>query len=235
MKHLLKIPQKKTKCSVSYLEKPLKLIINDIKIKKIIGSNNIHCEIPIKNNEDVIEEIKEIDAISYNTLLENPEWYSEIIDNIDNFYNTSYSNDISIINLLFNDKTSCYMNGNNKDLEEIIEIISNKNKNEMTNINMEISFLGLFIYNNQIINKWIIKLIDIEELEDDQNDWNKDEIENDWDNEIINYEEAVLNKIEYYKESMITAKKMLEEIKKEENFNIWEKKILKLKKIILKI
>jgi hypothetical protein len=234
MKHLLKIPQKKTKCSVSYLEKPLKLIINDIKVKKFIGSNNIHCEIPIKNNEDIIEEIKEIDATSYNTLLENPEWYSEIIDNVDNFYNTSYSNDISTINLLFNDKTSCYMNGYNKDLEEIISIISNKNRNEM-NINMEISFLGLFIYDNQIVNKWIIKLIDIEELEDDQNDWNKDEIENDWDNEIINYEEAVLNKIEYYKESMVNAKKLLEEIKKEENFNIWEKKILKLKKIILKI
>ena len=57
MKHLLKIPQKKTKCSVSYLEKPLKLIINDIKVKKFIGSNNIHCEIPIKNNEDMRTEI----------------------------------------------------------------------------------------------------------------------------------------------------------------------------------
>jgi len=236
MKHLLKIPQKKTKCSVSYLEKPLKLIINDIKIKNFIGANNIHCQIPIKNNEDIIERIKEIDSISYNTLLENSEWYSDTIDNLDNYYNTSYSNDISTMNLLFNDKTSCYMNGYNKDLEEIIGILTNKNrKQNEININMEISFLGLFIYDNQIINKWIIKLIDIEELEDDQNDWNKEEIENDWDNEIINYEETVLNKIEFYKESLINAKKILEEIKKEENFNIWEKKILKLKKIILKI
>ena len=89
MKHLLKIPQKKTKCSVSYLEKPLKLIINDIKIKNFIGSNNIYCEIPIKNNEETIEKIMEIDTVSYNTLLENSEWYSNTIDNLDNFYNTS--------------------------------------------------------------------------------------------------------------------------------------------------
>jgi hypothetical protein len=68
-----------------------------------------------------------------------------------------------------------------------------------------------------------------------EEDYIEDYQENDWDNEIINYEEAVLNKIEYYKESIVNAKKLLEEIKKEENFNIWEKKILKLKKIILKI
>ena len=55
MKHLLKIPQKKTKCFVSYLEKPLKLVINDIKIKNFIGVNNISCQIPIKGNEDEIK------------------------------------------------------------------------------------------------------------------------------------------------------------------------------------
>lgn len=233
MKHLLKIPQKKTKCFVSYLEKPLKLVINDIKIKNFIGVNNISCQIPIKGNEDEIKTLNEIDNVSYKTLIDNPEWTSS--SNIDNIYNYSYSNDISAINLLFNDKTSCYMNGNNKDLEEIVEIMRNNRKLREININMEINFLGLFIYENSIINKWIIKVIDIEELDDDLSDWNREEIEKDWENEILTYEEDIINKIETYKQSLINVKELYNEIKKEDNYNNWEKKILKLKKNILKI
>jgi|LauGreDrversion4_2_1035121.scaffolds.fasta_scaffold381921_1 hypothetical protein len=233
MKHLLKIPQKKTKCFVSYLEKPLKLVINDIKIKNFIGVNNISCQIPIKGNEDEIKTLNEIDNVSYKTLIDNPEWTSS--SNIDNIYNYSYSNDISAINLLFNDKTSCYMNGNNKDLEEIVEIMRNNRKLREININMEINFLGLFIYENSIINKWIIKIIDIEELDDDLSDWNREEIEKDWENEILTYEEDIINKIETYKQSLINVKELYNEIKKEDNYNNWEKKILKLKKNILKI
>ncbi len=233
MKHLLKIPQKKTKCLVSYLEKPLKLVINDIKIKNFIGVNNIHCQIPLKSNEDTIKLLEEMDNVSYNSLINNPEWSNNQI--IDNVYNYSYSSDITSINLLFNEKTSCYMNGNNKDLEEIIEILRDNRKLREININVEINFLGLFIYDNAIINKWIIKVIDIEELGDDINDWDKDEIEMDWENEVILYEENIMNKIELYKQSLENAKKLLQEIKQEENYNNWEKKILKLKKFILKI
>ena len=144
MKHSLKIPQKKTKCLVSYLEKPLKLIINDVKIKNFIGVNNIHCEIPVKSNEDAINFIEIIDNLSCDTLLENPSWSDNQI--IENVYNYSYSGDLSTINLLFNDKTSCYMDGNNKELGEMIEILRDNKKLREININMEINFLGLFIY-----------------------------------------------------------------------------------------
>jgi hypothetical protein len=233
MKHSLKIPQKKTKCLVSYLEKPLKLIINDVKIKNFIGVNNIHCEIPVKSNEDAINFIETIDNLSYDTLLENPSWSDNQI--IDNVYNYSYSGDLSTINLLFNDKTSCYMDGNNKELGEMIEILRDNKKLREININMEINFLGLFIYDNAIINKWIIKVINVEELDDDLNDWDRDEIEDDWQQELILYEENVMNKIELYKQSLYNAKKILEDIKTEENYNNWEKKILKLKNYILKI
>jgi hypothetical protein len=233
MKHSLKIPQKKTKCLVSYLEKPLKLIINDIKIKNFIGINNIHCEIPIGSNEDTIDLLEIMDNIAYTTLLENPEWSNNQI--IDNVYNYSYSSDLSTINLLFNDKTSCYMDGNNKQLEEILEILRDNTKLREININMEINFLGLFIYDNAIINKWIIKIINIEELDDNLNDWDREEIEDDWQHELVLYEETIMNKIELYKQSLNNAKKLLEDIKNEENYNNWEKKILKLKNYILKI
>jgi hypothetical protein len=100
---------------------------------------------------------------------------------------------------------------------------------------MEISFLGLFIYDHLIINKWVIKNIDIEDLSDDMDDWNRNEIEEDWHNEITKYENDIQNKIEYYNNALSNAKNLLEEIKEESCFNNWEKKIYKLKKYILKL
>jgi hypothetical protein len=127
------------------------------------------------------------------------------------------------------------MDGNNKELGEMIEILRDNKKLREININMEINFLGLFIYDNAIINKWIIKVINVEELDDDLNDWDRHEIEDDWQQELILYEENVMNKIELYKQSLYNAKNILEDIKTEENYNNWEKKILKLKNYILKI
>ena len=139
-------------------------------------------------------------------------------------YNYSYVNDISSITLLLNNKTECYYNGIDKDLEEIIDILKDTKKLRDYNINVEISFLGLFIYDNMIINKWVVKVINIEELLDDFADWNKEEIETDWENEIENYENNMNEKIEFYKNSLYNAKILLEEIKNETNFNIWDKK-----------
>jgi hypothetical protein len=235
MKHLLKFPQKKTKCYVSYLEKPFKIQLNELKILNIFNNGfNIECQLPLNSNEQSIALIEELDDISLNTLKENPEWFEEEI-NIDNVYTYSYINDISTITLLLNNKTECYYNGIDKNLEDVIEILKNTKKLKDYNINVEISFLGLFIYDNMIINKWIIKVINIEELMDDFSDWNKIDIETDWENEIINYENNINEKIEFYYKSLETAKILLEEIKNETNFNIWDKKILKLKKQIIKI
>lgn len=235
MKHLLKFPQKKTKCYVSYLEKPFKIQLNELKILNIFNNGfNIECQLPLNINEQSIAIIEELDDISLNTLKENPEWFEEEI-NIDNVYTYSYINDISTITLLLNNKTECYYNGIDKNLEDVIEILKNTKKLKDYNINVEISFLGLFIYDNMIINKWIIKVINIEELMDDFSDWNKIDIETDWENEIINYENNINEKIEFYYKSLETAKILLEEIKNETNFNIWDKKILKLKKQIIKI
>ena len=86
-----------------------------------------------------------------------------------------------------------------------------------------------------IINKWIVKTLNIEELMEDFSDWNKIDIETDWENEINNYENEINEKIQLYNKSLINAKILLEEIKAETVFNIWDKKILKLKKQIIKI
>jgi hypothetical protein len=231
MKHLLKIPQKKAKCYVSYLDKPIKIILNEIKIKNFIGNNIIECYIPIENNN--ISIIEDIDNNSFNTLKENPDWIET--GNIDNIYTYSYSKDISSLNVLFNNKTECFINGIERDLEDTIELLRDTKKIREFNVKMEISFLGLFIYDHLIINKWVIKNIDIEDLNDDDDDWNRNEIEEDWNNEIKRYEIDIYNKIDYYNNSIANAKNLLEEIKEETCFNNWEKKINKLKKYILKL
>ena len=236
MKHLLKNPQKKSKCYVSYLEKPFKIGLNEIKINNFFNNGyNIECYLPSNINEQSIKIIEELDNLSLTTLNEHPEWFEDPEINIENIYNYSYVNDISSITLLLNSKTECCYNGIDKDLEEIIDILKDTKKLRDYSINVEISFLGLFIYDNMIINKWIVKVINIEELIDDFADWNKEEIETDWENEIENYENNMNEKIEFYKNSLYNAKILLEEIKNETNFNIWDKKILKLKKQIIKI
>jgi hypothetical protein len=239
MKHLLKNPQKKSKCYVSYLDKPLKISLNEIKIKKIIGNgiNNgisIECQLNESINEQSIKIIEDMDNLSLETLKNSPEWFEDEII-IDNLYTNSLNNEISSINLLFNNKTDCYFNGVTKDLSDILEIIHDGKNLKEYYINVEIGFLGLFIYNHAIMNKWIIKVINIEEIIEDFIDWNKTEIESDWHDEISNFEEEISKKIELYNNSLNTAKTLLEEIKLETNFNIWDKKILKLKKYILKI
>jgi hypothetical protein len=236
MKHLLKNPQKKSKCYVSYLEKPFKIGLNEIKINNFFNNGyNIECYLPSNINEQSIKIIEELDNLSLTTLNEHPEWFEDPEINIENIYNYSYVNDISSITLLLNNKTECFYNGIDKDLEEIIDILKDTKKLRDYSINVEISFLGLFIYDNMIINKWVVKVINIEELIDDFADWNKEEIETDWENEIENYENTMNEKIEFYKNSLYNAKILLEEIKNETNFNIWDKKILKLKKQIIKI
>jgi hypothetical protein len=232
MKHLLKIPQQKTNHSVSYLEAPLKLELNDIKVKNVLN-HLIECHIPIKVNESSIDKIKEIDELSFDTLMNNPDWLNKDQDLETSYYN-SYSDDISHMYLFVNNKTNCSFDGNEKDINEILTILK-KNKLNDYNITVDITFFGLFIQPNKIANKWLIKNLNIEEFYDNKTDWNKDEIEEDWEEEVQNYENEINEKIKTYLKNVNDAKLLFEEIKNEQNISIWEKKILRLKKYILKL
>ena len=136
--------------------------------------------------------------------------------------------------LFINNKTNCSFNGNDKDVTEILSILKN-NKSKDYNITVDITFFGLFIQSNKIGNKWLIKNISVDEVFDNKTDWNKEEIEDDWEEEVQNYEIEMNEKIKTYLTNINEAKILLEEIKKEQNINTWEKKILKLKKYILKL
>lgn len=237
MKHLLKKPQKRNNNYVSNFEKPLnKIRLNDIKIIQI--NKGIECHIPLNSNEKAIEFIEEIDKISFETLKENPEWYLEINDkiNLDLFYNYSYFNDLSNINLGLNSKSRYIYNDKEEDFNDLINFLNDNNNYLNYNISVDIAFLGLYITEGDcsIINKWLIKTIYIDEIIDNL-DWNKREIEEEWREELENYKIAIKEKIENYQQSLIEAEKLYEEIENENNINIWNKKILKFKKYILKL
>ena len=237
MKHLLKKPQKRNNNYVSTFEKPLsKIRLNDIKIINI--KEGLECHIPIINNEKSIEFIEEIDKISYETLKQNPEWLDNdnVNDNvnIDLKYSYSYLNDLNNIVLSLNSKTRFINGDQEEDFNDLIRFLNDNNNYLNYNIHVDIAFLGLYIYEDVIINRWIIKTIYIDELIDNL-DWNKKEIEEDWKEELNNYRDAIKDKIEYYQQSLIEAEKLYEEIENENNINIWNKKILKFKKYILKL
>lgn len=239
MKHLLKKPQKRNNNYVSNFEKPLnKIRLNDIKIINI-KKQGIECYIPLNNNEKSVEFIEEIDKISYETLKENPEWL--IIDdnddnhnNLDLKYSYSFLNDLNNIVLSLNSKTRFIKGEQEEDFNDLIRFLNDNNNYLNYNIDIDIAFLGLYITNDVIVNRWIIKSIYIDELVDNL-DWNKKEIEEEWKEELDNYKIVIKEKIDYYNNSLIEAEKLYEEIENENNINIWNKKILKFKKYILKL
>ena len=240
MKHLLKKPQKRNNNYVSNFEKPLnKIRLNDIKIINI--NKGLECYIPINNNEKSIEFIEEIDKISYETLKAKPEWLINDDNNdsdnknLDLMYNYSYLNDLNNIVLSLNSKTRFINGEQEEDFNDLIRFLNDNNNYLNYNIHADIAFLGLYINTNDvIINRWIIKTIYIDELIDNL-DWNKREIEEEWKEELEHYKISIKDKIEQYKNSLIEAEKLYEEIENENNINIWNKKILKFKKYILKL
>ena len=102
-------------------------------------------------------------------------------------------------------------------------------------INVNIIFLGIYINKTNIINKWAFKSINIETVLDTDNDWNREEIEEEWRYDLISYEEEVKSKIIKLEKSLENSKKIFNEIINEKNLKNWEIKIDKLKNNILSI
>lgn len=127
-----------------------------------------------------------------------------------------------------------YLNNQMKEPEELIEYLNKNKKNKNCIINIQAVFLGMYINNNEIVNKWALKYISIEDISNDKFEWNRDEIEELWEDDIITYEEEVNKQIKNLTSSLNAAKDLYKEIKNEINYKNWENKIAKLKNIILK-
>lgn len=240
MKLLFNFPQKKGKKLISYPKEKIIVKLNEIKIKnfQLISDNIgyfIDCNIS-KDNED-INVINEIDNQAKQTLKDNYEEWFENDDNnyIDDIYRNSYNNDDSMVIIISNKVDyDFYLNNQMREKEDLIEYLNKNKKNKNCIININIVFLGMYINKNDIINKWALKYISIEDVSNDVFEWEREEIEELWEYDLITFEEQINTKINDLKSSLNTAKELFKEIKKEYNYKNWENKIANLKNIILK-
>jgi len=245
MKHSFKNPQKKGKIYISYPKNKIIIELNEIKIKNFNELNDkngyfLECNIPIINNKEMINKIKEIDNDGYNCLKENyEEWF---VDNdndgnkIDNIFLKSYEDDMPMTLILSNKiEMDIIIDDEEKEIYDLINYIQMNKKNKNYLINIDIVLLGLYINKTSIINKWAIKYINIESINENENnniEWYKNELEDEWRYDIIKYEKETKEKIEKMEERIKKVKELYEEIKIEKNIKIWETKIEKLKSII---
>ena len=236
MKHLFKIPQKKGKSYICNSQEKICVELNEIKIKNIkqlgeTGGYYLECIIPNKNNKEQIDIVKNVDNDAKNYMAEN---HNETPLNT---YINSYDTDDNTITIILSNKieTEIYINEEEKEINEIINFLLLNKKNKNLLINIDIIFLGIYINKDNIINKWGLKYINIEELTEFNTDWNKEEIEEEWKYDLIHYEEEVNNKIEKLKRGLNDARTLYNEIINENNIKIWENKIDKLKNNILSI
>jgi len=235
MKHLFKIPQKKGKSYICNSQDKISIELSEIKIKNLkqLSDNNgyyLECIIPEKNNKEQINKIKEIDldANEYITTSENIETIN---------YINSYDIDDNTITIILSNKidTEIYINEIEKDSNEIINFLLANKKNKNLIISIDIVFLGIYINKDLIINKWGLKYINIEELPETNNDWNREEIEEEWKYDLIAYEEEIRKRIEKLENGLDNTKRLYNEIINENNIKNWENKINKLKNNILSI
>jgi small nuclear ribonucleoprotein (snRNP)-like protein len=240
MKHLFKNPQKKGKIYISYPVEKVIIELNEVKIKNLKELNDkkgffLECNIPENINKNTIDKIKKIDNDAYECLKSNYQsWFiNENSDNIDidDIYLNSYDDYMSLI---LSDKieTDIIIDDEEKEKYDFINFINENKKNKNIVINLEIILLGIYITKTSIINKWAIRYINIEFIKDVE--WNKEELEEEWKYDLIQYEEETIEKIKKMEEMKIKAYKLYEEIVKETDIKIWENKLEKLKSIILR-
>lgn len=242
MKHLFKIPQKRGKNYICNSQEKISLELSEIKIKNLkqLADNNgfyLDIIIPPKNNKESIKVINEIDNDAKTYLSDNAE--EDIDFDINDIYIHSYDNDENSMTIILSNKieTEIYINEEEKTSTEFINFLGANKKNKNLIINIDIIFLGIYINKDTIINKWALKYVSIEDINDNSmmNDWNRKEIEEEWHFDLLSYEAEVNNRIEKLKNGLNNAKNLYNEIINENNIKIWENKIDKLKNNILSI
>ena len=189
-------PIKKNNKLISiYKNSPIKNIA-DIKIKSINKlSNNAGYYFIIyispTNNHEIINELIEFDKEIMATMETNStKWFNRefTMDEIAELYNKSFCNQTKTISVILTNKQIKSMVYNNKkvaDIEEIIDFL-NASTNKKCLINISIEYYGLYIYSDTTSNKWVIKTLDITNIDDEDSIISIDEL-------IDNYRERISN------------------------------------------
>ncbi len=216
-------PIKKDKKLISiYKNPPIKNIV-DIKIKSINKlANNIGYSLNIyispSNNSDIITEILLFDKEIMNSIENNSiKWFNRQFNNeeIMELYNKSFCNQTKTMSIILTDKqikTMLYNNKTVEDIEDIVKILIDDNISKKSLINITIEYYGLYIYSETTSNKWMIKSIDISNIDDDDNIVSTEELIDNFQHRIYNIKKKCNDKVDILSKNIDSIRNTMKSI-----------------------
>jgi hypothetical protein len=179
---MLKTPYKKDNKFISLSKNAIKLSITDVKIKgikKLLNGKGYSLTLFIsdKTNNDTINDLIKIDNnIAEEILKESNKWFGKSFEknDVDELYTKSFCNQTKTINVIITNKefnNIIYNNLNINDIDTIINMLKENNNYKKCIINLTIEYIGLYFYSEYTSNKWLIKSMDITDMQKDTNEW----------------------------------------------------------------
>lgn len=179
---MLKAPIKKDNKYISQSKNPIKVSITDVKIKgikKLINGKGYSIALYISEdtNKDTINDLIEFDLnIAKEIVNQSPNWFCKSFspEDVEELYTKSFCTQTKTINVIITNKEFNNIIYNNKpinDTDVIISMLKENNKYKKCIINLTIEYIGLYFYSEYTSNKWLIKTLDITDINNDSSEW----------------------------------------------------------------
>jgi hypothetical protein len=114
-----------------------------------------------------------------------------------------------------------YNNTSVQDIDDIVNILREDNIAKKSFINITIEYYGLYIYSETTSNKWIIRKIDISNIDEDDNTVSTEELIDNFQDRIYNINKKCNDKIgelskniDNIRDNMKTIDELLKDLKK---------------------
>jgi hypothetical protein len=214
-----------------YKNPPVKNIV-DVRIKSInkLANNTgyvFNIYIAPSNNSEIIRELLAFDKEIMSSIEDNSvKWFDRQFDmsEITELYHKSFCNQTKTIGVILTNKQVKNMMYNNKvfqDIDDIVNILADDNIAKKSFVNITIEYYGLYIYSETTSNKWIIRKIDISNINEDDNNVSTEELIDNFQHRIYNIKKKCNDKIgelskniDSIRDNMKTIDELLADLKK---------------------
>jgi hypothetical protein len=109
-------------------------------------------------------------------------------------------------------KTMLYNNKTVEDIEDIVKILIDDNISKKSLINITIEYYGLYIYSETTSNKWMIKSIDISNIDDDDNIVSTEELIDNFQHRIYNIKKKCNDKVDILSKNIDSIRNTMKSI-----------------------
>lgn len=220
---------------------PICYNIYDVRIHKIHKlQNDKGYSIVLHLSSDDQQFLTNIDNQSLNALIaNNKQWFdNDLSDNdISEMYRASYCKQTETISILlpnnYSEYTRIHINGKLVSIDDFLEIV-NMNYRKTHDISIQIQNIGMYIYSDQTVNRWIAKSINIHNLTDVDTE-SRGEIEEFWKELVDKCDETLEGRQNLIQNTRKELADKYSAIVSEKKSKDWECKIEDLKKLIQNI